>query len=114
MAEDSAYYGRSYWQIETDINMQSTISIEQEIVDGVRALPVNKQQQVLDFVEFLRQKTASQRAEELPPMTEIVKLPIAERHKLLKKYIPAMAKDFANDVALTEFSELDIEDWVMA
>lgn len=52
-----------------------------------------------------------QRDGELPPMTEIVKLPIAERHKLLKKYVPAMAKDFANDSALTEFSELDIEDW---
>ena len=93
--------------------MRSAISIEQEILDGLRVLPASKQQEVLDFVDFLRQKTAAQSDGGLPPMTEIVKLPISERHRLLKKYIPAMADDFANDPAMTEFAELDIEDSIL-
>jgi hypothetical protein len=90
--------------------MQSDISIEQEIINGVRVLPVSKQQEVLDFVDFLRQKAAEQPKGRLS-MQEIAQLPIHERHQYLQPYIPAMAEDFANDPALTEFSELDMDDW---
>lgn len=93
--------------------MQSAISIEQEIVDGVRALPANKQQEVLDFVEFLRQKASSIQSENRLSMQEIARLPISERHQRLKQYIPAMAEDFKDDPALTEFSEIDMDDWAV-
>lgn len=35
----------------------STESIEQTVVEKLRALPPEKQQEVLDFAEFLEQKT---------------------------------------------------------
>ena len=34
------------------------MTIEQAIVEKLRALPVEKQQEVLDFVEFLQRKSA--------------------------------------------------------
>jgi Protein of unknown function (DUF2281) len=37
--------------------MQSAINVEQAIVENLRQLPPKKQQEVLDFVEFLRQKS---------------------------------------------------------
>ena len=90
--------------------MQSAISIEQEIIDGVRASPISKQQKVLDFVDFLRQRVTFERSENRLTRREISKLPIHERYKLLEKYIPAMAEDFASDPTLTEFSELERDD----
>jgi hypothetical protein len=77
-----------------------------------------KQQEVLDFVEFLVQKTAKnhQLASEKSPqpenqlsLKEIAKLSIAERHKILEPYIEATTEDFLNDPELTEFSVLDGE-----
>ena len=95
---------------QPSIAMQSAISIEQEIIDGVRASPISKQQEVLDFVDFLRQRVTFERSENRLTMREISKLPIHERHKLLEKYIPAVAEDFASDPTLTEFSEPERDD----
>lgn len=91
--------------------MQSSVSVEQEIFNAVRALPTDKQQEVLDFVEFLHQKIILNRPETELSLREIARLPIQERHEVLEKYVPAMAEDFATDPALTEFSELDMDEW---
>lgn len=37
--------------------MQSVINLEQAIIENLRHLPPEKQQELLDFAEFLRQKT---------------------------------------------------------
>jgi Protein of unknown function (DUF2281) len=37
----------------------STETIEQSVLEKLRALPPEKQQEVLDFVEFLERKTAA-------------------------------------------------------
>jgi hypothetical protein len=93
--------------------MQSATPIEKEIVDGVRALPASKQQEVLAFVDSLRQKVTEPSKNRLS-MQEIAQLPVHERHQYLQQYIPAMVEDFANDPALTEFSEVDMDDWAAA
>lgn len=101
--------------------------LEQIVLNNLRILPTDKQQEVLDFVEFLVQKAkqsqqlSSKSSEynssltELPPLklsfTEIAKLPIAERHKILAPYMAITAQDFLTDPELTEFSVLDDEDW---
>lgn len=38
--------------------MQSLANLEQTLLENLRQLPPEKQQEVLDFAEFLRQKTA--------------------------------------------------------
>lgn len=38
--------------------MQSAVNLEQAILENLRQLPPEKQQELLDFAEFLRQKTA--------------------------------------------------------
>jgi mRNA-degrading endonuclease RelE of RelBE toxin-antitoxin system len=41
--------------------MQQPIRIEQAVLDKLRSLPLEKQQEVLDFVEFLEQKIRGKR-----------------------------------------------------
>jgi Protein of unknown function (DUF2281) len=41
--------------------MQTTFNLEQAILENFRLLPPEKQQEVLDFTEFLRQKTVAKR-----------------------------------------------------
>ncbi len=100
--------------------MSDTINIEQAILENLRSLSHHKQQEVLDFVEFLVKKTANQNQlvnEAVPKpqkrlsLQEIARLPIAERHKILEPFIAATAADFLTDPELTEFSVLDGEDW---
>lgn len=100
--------------------MTDTINIEQAILENLRNLSHDKQQEVLDFVEFLVQKTANRnqlanealsQPQKRLSLQEIARLPIAERHKILAPFIAATAEDFLTDPELTEFSVLDGEDW---
>ncbi|MFN5854606.1 MAG: DUF2281 domain-containing protein [Pseudanabaenaceae cyanobacterium] len=88
--------------------MQTTAAIEQTILNNIRQLPPEKQQEVLDFTETLRKKFAPKNK---LSMRQIAKLPLAQRHQYLAQYIPATAQDFYNDLELTEFSVLDTADW---
>ncbi|HBK98411.1 MAG TPA: hypothetical protein DD001_14375 [Microcoleaceae bacterium UBA10368] len=107
--------------------MAETINFEQAVLEKLRQLPTEKQQEVLDFAQFLVQK--AEQKKQLPSessesnsssataptlklsLREIASLPIAERHKILAPYIAATAEDFLTDIELTEFSVLDGEDW---
>lgn len=107
--------------------MTKTLDIEQILLEHLRMLPTDKQLEVLDFAQFLVQKAQqtqqssiespeySSSLTEPPPLklslTEIFKLPIAERHKILAPYMAVTAQDFLTDPELTEFSVLDGEDW---
>ncbi len=107
--------------------MSETINIEQAVLNNLRMLPDEKQQEVLDFIQFLVQKTeqvkqSNSEATELCissttqpkkqlSLQEIARLPVAERHQLLAPFIAATAEDFLTDPELTEFSVLDGEDW---
>ncbi|MEH2240749.1 DUF2281 domain-containing protein [Nostoc sp.] len=107
--------------------MSETINIEQAVLDNLRILSNDKQQEVLDFVEFLVQKTGNRKQldskdsddsissnlqqQKRLSLREIARLPVAERHKILEPFIAATAEDFLNDPELTEFAVLDGEDW---
>ncbi|MEG3957737.1 DUF2281 domain-containing protein [Microcoleus sp. herbarium2] len=107
--------------------MSETVNFEQAVLENLRQLPREKQQEVLDFAQFLVQKadqkkqlpsessesnTSSTTAPSLKlSLREIASLPIAERHKILAPYIAATAEDFLTYPELTEFSVLDGEDW---
>ena len=85
--------------------MSETINIEKAVLDNLRILPNEKQQEVLDFVEFLVQKagqlkqvssevsdfsisSTTQDKKQLS-LQEIARLSVEERHKLLAPYIAA-------------------------
>ena len=107
--------------------MPETIDFEQEVLENLRQLPAEKQEEVLDFLQFLVQKALHKK--QLPTessesnssstteptlklsLREIARLPIAERHKILAPYMAATAEDFLTYPELTEFSVLDGEDW---
>lgn len=42
--------------------MQTTLTIEEQIIEKLKALPPERQQQVLDFVEFLLSKFLKQKS----------------------------------------------------
>ena len=107
--------------------MSETINFEQAVLENLRQLPRDKQQEVLDFAQFLVQK--AEQKKQLPSessesnsssttapslklsLRQIASLPIAERHKILAPYMAATAEDFLTYPELTEFSVLDGEDW---
>lgn len=107
--------------------MSETINFEQAVLENLRLLPTEKQQELLDFAQFLVQKTehkqqlSSESSESNSSsiteptlklsLREIASLPIAERHKILAPYMAATAEDFLTYPELTEFSVLDGEDW---
>jgi hypothetical protein len=90
--------------------MSETINFEQALLENLRQLPTEKQQELLDFAQFLVQKT--EQKQQLPSeisesnsssttaptlklsLREIASRPIAERHKILAPFIPATAEDF--------------------
>lgn len=107
--------------------MSETINFEQAVLENLRRLPREKQQEVLDFAQFLVQKADQKK--QLPSessesnsssttapslklsLREIASLPIAEHPKILAPYMAATAEDFLTYPELTEFSVLDGEDW---
>jgi hypothetical protein len=91
-------------------NMKSIVNLEDNILVNLRQLPPEKQQEVLDFTEFLRQKTVSVSSAHKPTLREIATMPLSERHKILASSIAATAQDFLTDPELTEFATLD-ENW---
>ncbi|MEG4998791.1 DUF2281 domain-containing protein [Microcoleus sp. B4-D4] len=109
--------------------MSETINFEQALLDNLRQLPTEKQQELLDFAQFLVQKALhknqlpSESSESNSSSTtaptlklslrEIARLPIAERHKILAPYIAATAEDFLTYPELTEFSALDGEEYLI-
>ncbi len=73
-------------------------------------LPLEKQQEVLTFVDSLRSESPAKIAE-APSLEQIAALPLAERHRLLQPHLSAMTAGFRTEPAVTEFSILDGEDW---
>ena len=109
--------------------MSETINFEQAVLENLRQLPREKQQEVLDFAQFLVQKADQKK--QLPSessesnsssttapslklsLREIASLPIAERHKILAPYMAATAEDFLTYPELTEFSVFDGEEYLI-
>lgn len=89
----------------------NTADLEQTILDNLRQLPPDKQQEVLDFTEFLRQKLASKLSDSKPSLRQIAAMSLQERHQVLVQSVTEMANDFLTNPELTEFAVLDAEDW---
>ncbi len=61
--------------------MLSTAHLEQALLDHLRQLPTEKQQEVLDFAEFLRQKVSPPPASPAKPsLQQLARLPLSQRH----------------------------------
>jgi len=88
--------------------MQSITYLEQILLNHLRQLSLEKQQEVLDFTQFLWHRQAVQ---EVASLQNLARLPVSQRHQLLKPLVEDMATDFKTDPELTEFAVLDGEDW---
>jgi hypothetical protein len=88
--------------------MLETIELEKNILQNLRQLSPEQQQQVLDFITTLSDNT---RKSPKLSLQQIANLPLSERHQYLAQFVPAMTDDFLLDPELTEFNVLDTEDW---
>jgi len=91
--------------------MLNQANLEQTLIATLRQLPPDKQQEVLEFTEFLRQKLLTQSGTAKPSLQALASLPLSQRHQLLEPFIAETAEDFKTDPELTEFAVLDGEDW---
>lgn len=88
--------------------MSETMNLEKAVLDNLRILPNEKQQEVLDFVEFLVQKATQVKQDSEASdsrissitqdkkqfcLREIARLPIDDRHKILAPYIASKAEE---------------------
>lgn len=48
---------------------------------------------------------------QLPSLKQLAALPLTERHQVLAASVAATAQDFLTDPDLTEFANLDLDDW---
>jgi CheY-like chemotaxis protein len=91
--------------------MQSKANVEKTILKNLRALPTEKQQEVLEFTELLRQTLTPQIVISKLSLRQIAAMPLAGRHQHIAPSISKTADDFLTKPELTEFSILDTEDW---
>ena len=80
------------------------INLEQVVVEKLRSLPPDKQQEVLDFTEFLCHKA------ELINRRAFMKLPIEERRHVLAVQSEQMVAHYEQDTEWREWTEASIGD----
>jgi len=108
--------------------MKPTINIEQKLLQNLRLLPPDKQQEVLDFVQFLVQRSQQVNLLQNPPFDASISsteptLPkrsfrdfltrILEAHKILEQSLELTTQQDLTAAQLTEFFVLDGEDYLI-
>jgi len=80
----------------------SHINLELMVVEKLRSLPPDKQQEVLDFAEFLCHKT------ELVNRRAFMKLPLEERRRILSTQSDQMVVHYEQNTEWHEWTEANI------
>lgn len=108
--------------------MKPTINIEQKLLQNLRLLPPDKQQEFLDFVQFLVQRSQQVNLLQNAPFDASISsteptLPkrsfrdfltrILEAHKILEQSLELTTQQDLTAVQLTEFFVLDGEDYLI-
>lgn len=101
--------------------MTSSVKIEQALLAKLKQLPLEKQQEVLDFAEFLYQnitatqnlhtRTEDENTTETRSLTQrlaFIKLPLEERRRILAQQAEAMIAHYQQDTEWQELSTGDI------
>jgi len=83
----------------------STINLELMVVKKLRSLPPDKQQEVLDFTEFLCHKT------EVVDRRAFMKLPLEERRRILTTQSEQMIAHYEQNTEWREWTEANIGDF---
>jgi hypothetical protein len=72
------------------------MSIEQAVLEKLQALPLNKQQEVLDFAEFLCQKLQKTEQVQASEPEYVPKTPLSQRLKELRQQAIASGMQLAS------------------
>ena len=83
---------------------------EQTITAALRQLPAERWPQVLAFIDSLQSAPAAPGPDRPWTAAELRKLPPDERDAILARQAAALADDYRNDPALTDFEAFSDED----
>ena len=83
---------------------------EYQILEAVRQTPTERWDEVLAFVENLRTSGAPQRPPNHWTAAHLLKLPLAEREKILTEQASRAEADYARDPELTAFEAYGEDD----
>lgn len=83
----------------------SAINLELMVVEKLRSLPLHKQQEVLDFTEFLCYKT------ELVDRRTFMKLSLEDRRRILSNQSDQMVAHYEQNTEWREWTEANIGDF---
>jgi hypothetical protein len=89
------------------------MSLYPALLETLEMLSLDQQELILDFARSLQATDAPSAQPSIPrlSLSQIAKLPINDRNTILAPYILDTARDFLNDPELTEFADLDLDNW---
>ncbi len=92
------------------INMN--VELEQRLIEKIRQMPIQRILEVEDFIDFLNHRDR----QSSPSLTQaaidrraFMKLPMAERQRILAAQAEAISEHYEQDVEWQEWVNLDIE-----
>ncbi|MDJ1167849.1 hypothetical protein PMG71_00240 [Roseofilum sp. BLCC_M154] len=83
--------------------MNRNILKTQEIIEKLSALPIEKQQIAIDFIDSLYQETANKKVDR----KSVLRLSLAERNRILEEQAEAMVQHYQEDDQWREWTDLD-------
>jgi hypothetical protein len=89
------------------------MSLYPALLETLEMLSLDQQELILNFARSLQATDTPIAQPSIPrlSLSQIAKLPINDRNTILAPYIVDTAKDFLNDPELTEFADLDLDNW---
>jgi hypothetical protein len=73
-----------------------TMTFEQAVLENLRELPADKQQEVLDFIQFLKHKLSSEKTNIKPDGETFWEMTLRFRERMEREGIEFTDEDFAN------------------
>ncbi|MDJ1174337.1 hypothetical protein [Roseofilum capinflatum] len=83
--------------------MNTKLFKPQEIIEKLSALPIEKQQIALDFIDSLYKETVNKKVDR----KSVLRLPLAERNRILEEQAEAMVQHYQEDDQWREWTDLD-------
>ncbi|TAE61620.1 MAG: DUF2281 domain-containing protein [Nostocales cyanobacterium] len=72
------------------------MTIEQAVLENLRELPVDKQQEVLDFIQFLKHKLSAEKSHIKPDGETFWEMTLRFRERMDREGVEFTDEDFAN------------------
>lgn len=94
---------RLTWPDDRASDMNTKLFKPQEIIEKLSALPIEKQQIALDFIDSLYKETVNKKVDR----KSFLRLPLAERNRILEEQAEAIVQNYQEDDQWREWTDFD-------